>query len=292
MSSASSGYDGETKQGLISSLLAGCDTTGKYLDPNSSCASTEMSPNVPVSPAILAKAKSKFLHMRPRTPPRNAGGPPPPPPPPSGVLDNDDQQSAVDQQAAHEADGEPQAKKAKPSPATMMTMTQRVVASGGGGGPGGTSTLHGSISEALQVGTVQYEQKMHDAEKAEQARRNENRRKPSHHTPIDIPANRIDIYEGEDAMSCSSDGLPVSVCQCCNGASGIPSGPEHLTYFHGHYVCQVCLILWEIIGLIKEGKIRSLDELMELLEVLQAVKLALSSPSPYSADNVAGTVAG
>ena len=179
MSSASSGDDGETKQGLISSLLARCETTGVKLEPNSSCASTEMSPNVPVSPAILAKAKSKFLRMRPRTPPRNAGGPPPPPPPPppSDVLDNDDQQSAVDQQAAHEADGEPQAKKAKPSPATMMTMTQRVVASGGGGGPGGTSNLHSIITTALQVGTVQYEQQMHDAEKAEQARRNANRRK-------------------------------------------------------------------------------------------------------------------
>ena len=67
---------------------------------------------------------------------------------------------------------------------------------------------------------------------------------------------------------------------------------EHLTYFHGHYVCQVCLTLWEIVALIKAGGIRSLDELMELLEVLQAVKLALSSPSPYSPDNVAGTVAG
>ena len=244
MSSSSSGDDGQKQQGLISSLLAACDTTGKNLDPNSSCASTEMPPNEPsqtdptVEPVSQATIVAKAAYTRQflgHQQPRNAGRPrpsqvnvPTPPPPPRGsgaaqpstpsdVLDNDDQQDAVDhddQQAADGADDEPQAKKAKPSSATMMTMTQRVVASGGGGGPGGTSKLHSIISEALQVGTAQYEQQMHDAEKAEQARRNENRRKKSHHTPIDIPANSIDICEGEEAMSCSSDGLPVSVCQC------------------------------------------------------------------------------
>ena len=326
MSSSPSGDDGQKQPGLITSLLAACDSTGKDLDPNSSCGSTEMPPNEPsqtdptapsVDPAVepvsqaTIVAKASYTHQfllyeQPRPPPPPGQvNPPTPPPPPGGSGSGSAQpltppakpkpscsSDAVDdnQQAADEADDEPQAKRAKTSSATAtMTLTERVVASGDGlGGPGGTSIFHSIVTQALQIGVVQYERQVQDAQDAEQAERNLHRRKQSRHRPIDVPANEMEIYEGEQAMNCSPDELPVTLCKCCGGASCVPPGPEHLTYFHGHYLCCVCLVLFEIVALVKRGRVRSWDELVELLEVLQAVKLALTSPSGAGASNVAG----